>query len=292
MQVIRGPKGQLDKSLAQVTPGEPPRRPSLKAVRALIKRAVDIGHTVTRDGTRPSTMAWDMSGSCTDSKRIELWGRPSGGNTRWVIVAPGSQRPMGLTLEVRCRRCTACLRFRAMVWTNRSRTECRDASRTWLGTLTWSPDEQEIALARARQRCSRRGIDFDALTPSQQFARRCDWLGKDVTRWLKRVRKLSGVQLRYLVVAEAHKSGAPHYHCLIHEVAHGREVGERLLRGAWCAFHGHAKFNLVRDERGATYATKYLAKSALARVRASTRYGLSTLEGKNALEHINNKVSE
>ena len=66
-------------------------------------------------------------------------------------------------------------------------------------------------------------------------------------------------------------SGLPHYHLLVHEQAPGA-TEERVLRQEWSTL-GFSKFRLVHDERGASYAAKYLAKSTAARVRASKDYG-------------------
>lgn len=306
-----GAKRQLDKSLAQVTPGGrfPPgrrtggqrqkgapgprqraarRRYSAADVKRLISRAASQAHpgTFGRDENRPSSAWWNMAGDCERSLRVELWGHPQPPvDRRHVNVAVGLEKPTGLTLEVRCRQCRKCLLYRRRVWANRAKVEWSLSHRTWLGTLTWPMEHHQVRLARARHRLGKRGIDFDALPPTVRFMRLCDQYGTDVTRWLKRVRKRSGAKLRCLVVAEAHKSGWPHYHCLVHEVGESDEVGERVLRGAWAEYHGHAKFNLVRDAIAATYATKYLSKSALARVRASRRYGFSTLEGEDARMH-------
>lgn len=314
---MTGAKRQLDKSLAQVTPGGtlPPGRRnagrrenapqarrrarqrrlySAEDIQALVRRAALVAPPgrFRRDDERPTTAMWDMAGDCEAPERVELWGRPSPpiGKSH-VIVAPGSQKSAGLTLGVRCRKCGKCLKYRQRVWTNRAVTEWRDSVRSWFGTLTWSLDEHVVRLARARHRMAQRSIDWDALPPIVRFQRLCDQYGTDVTRWLKRVRKRSGAKLRCLVVAEAHKSGYPHYHVLVHETQPNLEVGERTLRGAWSEFHGHAKFNLVRDARAAAYATKYLNKSAMARVRASRRYGVSTLEGDDALRHKKNHFS-
>lgn len=286
-----GAQRQLDKSVAQLTPGgrraPRKRRRTAADIRALARHAARVAPAgrFRRDDERPSTAMWDMAGDCERPQRVELWGEPLlppgyGG----YLVAKGSDKPTGLTLGVRCRLCRKCLLYRRRVWTNRSKTEWLDASvrgaRTWLGTLTWSLDQHHLHLARVRQRMAGRHIDYDALSPRERFARICDHHGADVTRWLKRVRKRSGCSYRYLVVAEAHKSGWPHYHVLVHEYGPDSAITERELRLTWQEYHGWAKFNLVLTSEGATYAAKYLSKSALARVRASRRYGFSSLEGR------------
>ena len=49
--------------------------------------------------------------------------------------------------------------------------------------------------------------DFDALASAEQFRLLAQVSGADLTLWLKRVRKISRAPLRYLAVAERHKSG-------------------------------------------------------------------------------------
>lgn len=95
----------------------------------------------------------------------------------------------------------------------------------------------------------------------------------EITKYLKRVRKKSGAPLRYILVAEAHKSGLPHYHMLIHECDPSRQVRHKDLTAAWS--WGFTRFKLVETSNTAWYVCKYLSKAQLARVRASVRYGLT-----------------
>lgn len=98
-------------------------------------------------------------------------------------------------------------------------------------------------------------------------------IGPEITRYLKRVRKESKSSFRYLLVMEAHKSGLPHYHMLLHEKPFGGEIPKRILKYQWHL--GHTDFKLVDDaQHKAEYMCKYLAKSLLARVRASKGYGI------------------
>lgn len=97
-------------------------------------------------------------------------------------------------------------------------------------------------------------------------------IGPEITKYLKRVRKQSKCSFRYLLVMEAHKSGLPHYHMFLHETPSGGEVPKRILKYQWHL--GFTDFKLVDDaHRRADYICKYLAKSNLARVRASKGYG-------------------
>lgn len=128
-----------------------------------------------------------------------------------------------------------------------------------------------MASLRAEARLAKRGVRWAELSPAEQFQARHQEISRDLTTWLKRVRKQSGARLRYLLVAEAHKSGLPHYHALIHERRFSVPVTERVLRHQWNL--GFSKFQLVEGSEAAWYVAKYLAKDARARVRASVRYG-------------------
>jgi len=139
--------------------------------------------------------------------------------------------------------------------------------------MTLSPTAHALALARARVRLSRQGIDFDGLGLGEQFQERHRAVSRELTLFFKRVRKAAKSPLRVLLVAEAHVSGLPHYHCLVHERVSGA-VGERCLRQEWSPI-GFSKWNVVSDERAASYCAKYVGKSAAARVRASKDYGQS-----------------
>src|SRR5205814_1472707 len=81
----------------------------------------------------------------------------------------------------------------------------------------------------------------------------------------------SAARFRYLLIAEAHKSGVPHFHMLLHEPDVANTVRHATLRDQWR--YGFTNFKLVSDPRAAGYIAKYLAKDALARVRASKDYG-------------------
>ena len=96
-------------------------------------------------------------------------------------------------------------------------------------------------------------------------------IGRQFTLGFKRLRKNTGASIRFVLVAERHKSGAPHFHALIHEAVGSPPVRYAdLYRDLWSL--GFSKYKLA--EKGhASYVTKYLTKSSEARVRASLRYG-------------------
>lgn len=166
--------------------------------------------------------------------------------------------------DVRCRKCASCRRARAREWRARAQIECARADRTWFGTLTLRPEEAYRLECAARRRAQ-----GGEVTPSLFAAESAEWL----TRYLKRVRKSAHGKLRYLCVMELHQSGLPHWHLLVHE--RGGRTSERTLRGQW--YHGFTKWKLTEGTREAGYVTKYLTKSAEARVRASQKYGETIL---------------
>lgn len=146
--------------------------------------------------------------------------------------------------------------------------------RTWFVTLTLRPEAHFKMASQARLRLAAQGDDFDRLDEAKQFAERHTEISREITLWLKRIRKESGVQLRYFLVAEAHKSGLPHYHAMVHEPEAGREVRARTLSRQWTL--GFSQCKLVaegQEKRTASYVAKYLSKDAISRVRASQGYG-------------------
>lgn len=266
---------------AQVTPAR--RVLHRSYVFGLMRQALSAG------GVRKSLthVHWDVSAGCETPHIVELEGRldPLRVTDHPSIVSQGSsfyfrenvpqQASLSLTVETKCRRCRVCLQRRSAEWRIRAEAEINAAPRTWFGTLTLSPSAHAIAVYRADQRLSRGGTLLGNLSPDEQFSEVHKEIGKDLTKWLKRVRKESGAKLRYCLVAEAHKTGLPHYHVLIHEVSGSETVKERTLRRQWIA--GFSRFNLVSNKIAARYVCKYLSKSSLARVRASVDYGNSPL---------------
>ncbi|UOF79011.1 replication associated protein [Microviridae sp.] len=212
-------------------------------------------------GTRAS---WH--GSCTNPVERFVRGVP---DKLLIAVGAHSEQTQPFTFTVRCRRCDACLRHRGFVWAKRAQTEMRTAHRTWFVTLTLSPDRQTWSALSARAALAKAVAD---VTPQNLFIRQAAAVEPEVQRWLKRVRKNSGARLRYLQVCEAHKSGVPHWHLLVHENGQDR-VTERNLRLAWR--YGFSQAKLVRhdDDKAAWYVCKYAAKAALVKIRASQKYG-------------------
>lgn len=221
---------------------------------------------------------WDISGDCYNPYPTEISGRPSAPQgERTIIVGPGRERPGVLLLHTRCRKCERCLKARMRRWAGAVRREHAASQRTWFGTLTLSPDEQFKAQMRATAKLAAQGVDFDALTEAEQFLARHRAIGPDLTKYVDRVRKESGAKLRYLLVAEVHKSGLPHYHMLYHEAPLGGVVTHRTLSTQWkLGFERWRLANPQKTQDNPTYLCKYLSKSLLARVRASQGYGVTT----------------
>lgn len=206
-------------------------------------------------GTKLPHIPWDMT-------------IPKG---RYVHVAPGKR---AASLEVRmtvpCRECDPCLRYRRRLWYNRARREVDFARRTWLVSLTLSPDNQYLMQMRATKRLHDGGTVYEDLTPGDQFAEHTREVLREVTLWTKRLRKASKAKLRGLIVVEKHKSGLPHVHVLIHENG-DQPLLWKTISAQWKL--GHMKANLVRGPKAAAYVTKYIAKECLMRIRASLHYG-------------------
>ena len=212
---------------------------------------------------------------CETPVPVQLFSRATGlmKNLRkdGVRTVPGIE----LNLLTPCRRCRVCLRRKANHWRGRAVTEIEQAERTWFGTLTTRPDV-DVWLD---QLASTRKRNFWTSDASKKFETQAQLLGIEVTKYLKRVRKNSGCQFRYLLVTELHASAKtdaikymrPHVHLLVHEFA-GQPIAKRLLDGAW--MHGFAQWRLVADIRAAWYVSKYISKASDARVRASIDYGL------------------
>ncbi len=191
----------------------------------------------------------------------------------FAIGLPGmleaDRSPLPVEIEARCRKCDGCLRHRRRLWTARAVDEIDISQRTWFGTLTVAPEHRLRILWEAERKHLRRGGEsLSSLSHAETFRLAADELGKEVTRWLKRLRK-SG-PLRYLLVFEAHKDGFPHVHLLIHEQEYMHR--KAALEAQWRIGFSHWRL-VEREPSAAIYVCKYLAKDALARVRASQSYG-------------------
>jgi hypothetical protein len=209
---------------------------------------------------------WNAASKCEKPVTVELSGRPSVDKEDRTHGASAT----GIDIDVRCRKCKHCLAARAALWRHRAQAELANSTRAWFGTLTLSPERHAHVLNVARHKSDLDGDDFAEFSEEAQFAARHGVISKEITRYLKRMRKESGAPLRYLIVAESHETGLPHYHALVHESEHVSRVGERTLSGQWT--WGFSKWRLAKPE-SAGYVCKYLSKCSRARVRASLHYG-------------------
>lgn len=209
----------------------------------------------------------EYAGDCASPVYLDLHGKR-------LLDHPSGQfaHGRGATLQVPCRKCPPCLKARSNSWAARAIDELKFWPRTWFGTLTISPERHFLCelTASARVR-ARRNEAWGALKPGEQFGYLVGAISPELTKWLKRIRKESGARLRYLLVAEAHKSGLPHFHLLVHEME--GSVRKRTLEGQWVQGFSHWRLVDNSKEASAFYVCKYLAKSALVRIRASAAYG-------------------
>jgi hypothetical protein len=203
--------------------------------------------------------------ACSAPVEIFAFGYPDA-----VSVDQGFETDGALShrIAARCRKCEGCLKHRARLWTARAITEVAVAPRTWFGTLTLAPVHAFRFRLLADRLSERQGSPWSLLEAPEQFQKVAAQVGPDLQRFLKRIRKQSGAVLRYLLVLEAHKSGVPHWHILLHECS--GTISKRLLEEQWKLGFSHWR---LCDPDAAYYACKYLAKSSLARVRASQSYG-------------------
>lgn len=201
-----------------------------------------------------------LSGSCQLPRKVRLMAYAAWEKTASVVAA------------VRCRRCPNCLKYRASKWSQKGIVEVRASQRTWFGTLTVRPETRFQYRMLTEHRLTEGGQQVDSAS-ARYFREHVKDLGREITLFIKRVRKNSGARMRYLLVAERHKDGYPHFHVLIHEVHGSAPVTKAILEKAWQA--GFSNWRLVSQDQPKVvyYVTKYLTKSALTRVRASFRYG-------------------
>lgn len=185
------------------------------------------------------------------------------------------------------------------MWAERSLEEMRLASRTWWSTYTFRPEYHARMSAVLRVNHSAAlaitfpdqppRSKFDDLDPEEQFSRRYQLSIRDVTRYIKRLRKgtkeRAGVRFRYLVVCEPHTAGLespsgganegmPHFHAFWHETTPIDCLRKADLESEWG--FGFSSHRLVDDDAcrdKALYLAKYVGKTSGCRVCASIGYG-------------------
>ena len=273
-----GPKATDLISSAQVTPlsrriAERQRRRLSKGRSHKLWDVRDVHRVALRGMGRPgfertglTSATWDFSAGCENPRTVQMDGAPCTLQGRRK-----AGRGFGLTMYVRCRKCPPCLGRRRNLWAYRAQEEIQAAPRTWMATFTWSPMQHFIMRARASARLAAGGVDIELIPAPEQFAELTREYGAELTKYFKRLRKNTGAKLRYILVAERHKSGYPHYHALIHEDQTSTPLRHAVLSAGWKL--GFTRFTLVQEAKSAWYVAKYLAKSAETRVRASFGYG-------------------
>ena len=184
-------------------------------VRALARKAAEAGCRVVQR----TLFDWDISADCDQPYVSEHCAEPTipiGANQRVREDYHGI--PISVIVRTRCHKCAACLKARYWMWRLRAATELSFATRTWFGTLTLSPEAHYHMRCKADLELRAREVTpFDECDADAQFVARHNAIARDITLWLKRIRKQSGASIRYLLVCEAHKSGLPHYHILVHQ---------------------------------------------------------------------------
>lgn len=197
----------------------------------------------------------------------ERWkARPMPGQIDW--------RRRHTDIKVRCRKCPSCLKARSILWRIRATEEIALCYRTWFCTFTLSPASHAVMLNRALLSASRRGnptLEND-ISSDDMFLERHREISREFTLFFKRLRK-QGFKFRYLLVCEAHKSGLPHYHALMHDCSITAPLVHRAIGKQWRLGFYQAKLVPEGDISAVNYCTKYIAKSAISRVRASAGYG-------------------
>jgi hypothetical protein len=160
-------------------------------------------------------------------------------------------------------------------------------------TLTCSPDYLYGSRCVADAEIRRKGYNFDDFCdPTKiELERQLDVvIYRDIQKFLKRLREgrvsskahpelarsIPGAAFRFLCVAEAHQSGEPHYHLLIHEMYQSRPIRQRDIEDSmWPGGFVYTKllqFETRSHRQAAWYICKYISKSG-GRVRASKMYG-------------------
>jgi hypothetical protein len=245
------------------------------AIRLAVKALANGGrYKISPDGKpMPHSIEWDVSGDCLSPKVREFDGRVSKRDQKYVLPLQDG-RSIFVTLTVRCRKCEKCLSARAARWRYRVKHEHSKAVRSWFSTLTLRPDVHEHIANQCRLHFIRNGLDFDMLPEKDQWKELVKAHGRLTTLFYKRVRK-AGARIRYCQVAEKHKSGLLHWHVIIHEPSPDHPALHAVLKKAW--EWGFSDFKLADNSHEVTYICKYLTKSVLAKVRASTDYGKDLL---------------
>lgn len=183
------------------------------------------------------------------------------------------------------------------MWMARSAQEFEWSSRTWMITFTLTaPEQLKLEYQADIERHGKCSVPLLSLPAHERFYVLAQQGAGLLTKYFKRLRENTGENFRYLLVAERHKSGLPHWHALLHE--YGNPILKRTIQENWKL--GFTTCKLVSDARGCAYVSKYLGKDNGGRVRASVGYGTaeyrpmaySDAEGSVHNAHTNKQPSE
>lgn len=245
-------------------------------VRATTVAALAMGKGVLH---APNYATADYSGWCDRDLVVEQMGYGHKRIGRGGVAAWESARI--LSTKVRCRKCEGCRKERRCMWTQRAAKEWRQSTRTWFVTLTLRPEDHYKLQTKVRQRVAAAGGNLDAMQPRERLEEMLKDYRREMDLYLMRLRKglrergWGLLRFRYLWVPEPHKSGAIHFHMLLHEVSSDMAIRKERIEGSWG--RGFVSAKLVKSEDAARYVTKYLGKHHFeGRIRASKHYGEET----------------
>jgi len=234
------------------------------------QQLASVAKALEKGATRTGVVSaeWDVSARCERPIGRELVGRESPIPGAAYIGPAVGETPPGLYLDllVPCRRCRACLARRRRHWADRAIAEVTQrGQRAWFGTLTARPEVHYQHLEIARKRAAARGVDLDAEKPERMFAVRVSILGLELTKYFKRLRKVTACDIKYMAVFERHESGNPHVHLILVEALGSDGIPKRMLEGQWHL--GFSQWRLVwdvadahRDKADAKRAVYYVTK--------------------------------
>ncbi|QXP07812.1 MAG: replication initiator protein [Arizlama microvirus] len=248
-----GRKEGSRKRKRRLHPADPVHRKAQRRENAhALARGASFEHGPQAPGSRQAprkNVLHELHGDCTSPKRVSM----------------ETLCETDLVRTVRCRKCEACGRARKRQWIARAITESFLSERTWFVTLTLRP-----AIVLEHQPKVEASTRFlEAKTVEDKVSAWDHHLKSELQQYLKRVRKNSHGRIRYMQVVEAHASGLPHWHILVHETS-ARATSKLCLRTNWHMGFTHARLATATD---IFYVCKYAAKSAPGRLRASQRYG-------------------
>lgn len=127
----------------------------------------------------------------------------------------------GKVNTVPCGSCPECLQRKRSEWSIRLEQELKHASSAWFVTVTYSdkhlPSMCDGELIRGRN------PHYHATLYK-----------KDAQNWLKRLRKISKTKIRYYLVGEyGEKHHRPHFHILLFNLSHSKDIVHSLIEKSW-----------------------------------------------------------